>query len=248
MNNKKCAIIGGITGGIGSAIASQLANEDWKIIGFSKTQAKLDEFKSKHPDYELFQVDAIDSQQVNDFFKKAYTDHGKLDGYVHAIGSFLIKSMHLVTDKEWQEIIANNLSSAFYALRASSKYMQKEHSGSIVLFSSVASVCGLKNHEAIAAAKGGIHGLLLSSAASLASKQVRVNVIAPGLVETSGTAFIHKNEALRKASEQMHPLGRLGTPDEIATAATWLLSENASWVTGQVLSIDGGMGNLKTSR
>jgi len=118
--------------------------------------------------------------------------------------------------------------------------------GSIVLASSVATKIGLVNHEAIAAAKGGINGLVLSAAATYASRNIRVNAVAPGLVRTPLAAKLTSNEASLKASMAMHPLGRIGEPDDVASAIAWLLDPKTTWVTGQILGIDGGLGSVRT--
>ena len=118
--------------------------------------------------------------------------------------------------------------------------------GSIVLVSSVAARVGLANHEAIAAAKAGIIGLALSAAASYAERGIRVNCVAPGLVRTPLTARLIANESSLKASVAMHPLGRIGEPSEVAAAMAWLLDPKQSWITGQVLGIDGGLATLRT--
>jgi NAD(P)-dependent dehydrogenase (short-subunit alcohol dehydrogenase family) len=104
---------------------------------------------------------------------------------------------------------------------------------------------GLPNHEAIAAAKAGVIGLARSAAATYAKAGLRFNVVAPGLVRTSATERIWRHEAAADASRAMHPLGRLGEPDDVARAITWLLEPEQDWITGQVLGIDGGLADVK---
>jgi NAD(P)-dependent dehydrogenase (short-subunit alcohol dehydrogenase family) len=122
--------------------------------------------------------------------------------------------------------------------------MQKT-GGSIVLVSSAAARVGLANHEAIAAAKAGVAGLCLAAAASYAARGIRVNAVAPGLVRTPLTAGITGNELALKASTAMHPLGRIGEPEEVAEAIAWLLDAKQSWITGQILGVDGGLATLR---
>jgi len=112
------------------------------------------------------------------------------------------------------------------------------------LISSAAAMQGIANHEAIAAAKAGILGLTLSAAATYAPMNLRVNAIAPGLTETSLTTAIMSNETSRKFSESMHALGRLGKPEDIARAIVFLLDPLNSWITGQVLAVDGGLSRV----
>ena len=133
----------------------------------------------------------------------------------------------------------SSLTTAFAVVRAAGKYMTQ--GGSVVLISSAAALEGFASHEAIAAAKAGVIGLALSAAASYASNNLRVNCVAPGLVETSLTKRLVSNDAARKVSEAMHALGRLGTADEVARAIVFFLNPDNSWLTGQVLAVDGGL-------
>lgn len=120
--------------------------------------------------------------------------------------------------------------------------------GSIVLFASAAACTGLPNHEAIAAAKGGVIGLTRSAAATYASRNIRVNAVAPGLVQTPLTERIWGHEKAAEASKALHPLGRLGTPGDIASFVRWLLAEENDWITGQVFGIDGGLAAARSAR
>jgi 3-oxoacyl-[acyl-carrier protein] reductase len=117
--------------------------------------------------------------------------------------------------------------------------------GSIVLSSSAAARVGLANHEAIAAAKAGVIGLMLSAAASYAPRGIRVNCVAPGLVRTPLTARTTANEASLAASTGMHALGRIGEPEDVAAAIAWLLDPAQGWVTGQVIGVDGGLATVR---
>jgi 3-oxoacyl-[acyl-carrier protein] reductase len=114
----------------------------------------------------------------------------------------------------------------------------------VVLVSSAAARLGLANHEAIAAAKAGVHGLVLSAAASYAGRGIRVNAVAPGLVRTPLTAGLTENDASLKAATALHALGRIGEPDDVASAIEWLLEQ--TWVTGQVLGVDGGLATVRS--
>ena len=117
--------------------------------------------------------------------------------------------------------------------------------GSVVLISSAAASQGLANHEAIAAAKAGINGLVLSAAATYASNRLRFNAIAPGLIESPLTEALTKNEISRQASISMHALGRLGQPGDAARAIAFLLDPQNDWITGQVIGVDGGLSKVR---
>jgi NAD(P)-dependent dehydrogenase (short-subunit alcohol dehydrogenase family) len=121
-----------------------------------------------------------------------------------------------------------------------------EQGGSVVLVSSAAARIGLVNHEAISAAKAGIEGLALAAAATYAAKGIRVNCVAPGLTRTPLTARLWQNDAVAKASAGMHALGRIGTPEEVASAIDWLLDSEQAWVTGQVIGVDGGLSRVRS--
>lgn len=240
------AFIAGITGGIGSELARRLHAAGWLVGGFARSAEKLAALEVELPGLITNVADATDPGAVetalNDFATRAGATP---DAYVHCVGSILLKSAHLTSIEEWRRTLALNLDSAFYGLRAAVGPMQTRGSGSIVLLSSVAAGTGLPSHEAIAAAKSGIEGLVRSAAASYASRNVRINAVAPGLVDTPLAAGLLGNPQARAFSEKMHPLGRVGTPANIASAIAYLLSPEADWVTGQVWHIDGGMGSVR---
>jgi NAD(P)-dependent dehydrogenase (short-subunit alcohol dehydrogenase family) len=151
----------------------------------------------------------------------------------------------LTSEEEYRQTLALNLDTAFFTVKSASRAMMKQ-GGSIVLCTSAVARTGLFNHEAIAAAKAGIVGLMQSAAATYAHRGVRVNCVAPGLVETQMSERLTSSEAARKASESMHALGRLGQPEDVAEAIDWLVDASRSnWVTGQVIGIDGGLGTIR---
>jgi NAD(P)-dependent dehydrogenase (short-subunit alcohol dehydrogenase family) len=160
------------------------------------------------------------------------------------VGSILLKPAHLTSTADWSATIATNLTSAFGCVRAAGRLLKAE-GGSVVLVSSAAARVGLANHEAIAAAKAGIMGLVLSAAATYARQKIRFNAVAPGLVRTPLAAGLVASELAEKASIGMHPLGRLGEPGDVARAIVWLLDPAQSWVTAQVIGVDGGLADVK---
>lgn len=236
-------VVLGASGGIGSAVARHLASGGARLVCSARNEERLNALTAAIG-ADAFPIDATKSQQVDAVVEQAMTLYGRLDGAVNCVGSLLLKPAHLTTDAEWRETLAKSLDSAFYLLRATAKRLMKD-GGSIVFVSTAAARVGLANHEAIAAAKAGVVGLTLSAAATYASKGIRVNCVAPGLVETPLTAKITSNEKTRATSTSMHALGRLGQPDDVARAITWLLDPEQSWVTGQTIGIDGGLGTVR---
>ena len=236
-------VILGAGGGIGSATSRLLAAQGARLILAGRTPGPLDHLATEtggiaHP------LDATQTVEVAAAVERALDEFGRLDGIANCVGSLLLKPAHITTDDEWDETIATNLRSAFAAVRAGVRAMRSE-GGSIVLVSSAAAQIGLANHEAIAAAKGGIAGLTLSAAASYAPSGVRVNAVAPGLVQTKLTERLTSSERAEEASRAMHALGRLGEPEDVASAIAFLLDPANSWITGQVIGVDGGLGSVR---
>jgi NAD(P)-dependent dehydrogenase (short-subunit alcohol dehydrogenase family) len=122
----------------------------------------------------------------------------------------------------------------------------RQKGGAVVLVSSAAARLGLPSHEAVAAAKAGVIGLTLAAAATYAEHRIRVNCVAPGLVRSPSTARLTASETTLKASTALHALGRIGEPEEVAEAIAWLLDPRQSWITGQVLGVDGGLATVRT--
>jgi NAD(P)-dependent dehydrogenase (short-subunit alcohol dehydrogenase family) len=235
-------VLGG-TGGIGSAVAQLLNASGHQVVVAARNRERLAEIASSVGGTPVV-MDATNSSEVEATVAGVVEKYGRLDGVAHCIGSLHLKPAHLTSDADWNSVIALNLSSAFYTLRAAAMAMRK-NGGSIVLSSSVAGRRGLINHEAISAAKAGIIGLTLSAAATYAPSRIRVNCVAPALVRTPMTSPITNSDLQLKASTAMHPLGRIGDPADVARAITWLLSPEQSWVTGQVLGVDGGLGSVQ---
>mgnify|MGYP002619711171 CR=1 FL=1 len=233
----------GAGGGIGRALARQLAADGATLYLAGRNPEGLDAI-SEETGGTAVVCDATDFEAVGALMERIKGEAGKLDGVAHLAGSLLLKPAHLTSEEEYRQTIETNLTSAFAVVRSSVKVMGS--GGSIVLMSTAAARTGIANHEAIAAAKAGVTGLALSAAATYGPRGIRVNVVAPGLVETPLTARLVSNEASRKASESMHALGRLGQPEEVASAISWLLHPAQGWVTGQILGVDGGLATLRT--
>ena len=234
-------IIVGAAGGIGSALSRRLKKLGAQPILMGRTADKL-ALLSQELDAPMQTVDASNPAEL----EAAVAANGPIQGIVNCAGSVLLKPAHLTNDSEWSETLRTNLTTAFNVVRAGTRLMMQT-GGSIVLCSSAAARIGLPNHEAIAAAKAGVIGLTLSAAATYAGRNIRVNCVAPGLVETPLTAKITSNELALKASMAMLALGRVGRPEHIASAIAWLLDPENDWVTGQVLGVDGGLGSVRSA-
>ena len=232
-------VIGGITGGIGSALVGILRDQSHKVAGFARNAP------SDLSDYDAFTTcDACDLGEVEAAFQSFAGQMGSVDSYTHCIGSILLKPAHLTSPDEWHATIRQNLDSAFFALRAAAKLMSKQGHGSLVFFSTAAAQTGISNHEAIAAAKGGIEAMVRSAAASYAARGLRVNAIAPSLTDTPLSQGITGNAQALEISKRMHPLGAIGRAGDIASLAAWLHSDQASFATGQTFVIDGGISRI----
>lgn len=227
-HNSTIAIIGA-SGAIGSALARRLKAQNANLVLISRTPEKLAALSAE------LAAPATTLDQLNT----------PITGIVNCAGSILLKPAHLTTDDEWNHTIETNLTTAFHTVRIGAKAMMAT-GGSIVLCSTAAARAGFANHEAIAAAKAGVIGLTLSAAATYAPRNIRVNCVAPGLVDTPLAARITSNPAALQASTAMHALGRIGRPEDVASAIAWFLNPENSWVTGQILGVDGGLATLKS--
>jgi NAD(P)-dependent dehydrogenase (short-subunit alcohol dehydrogenase family) len=242
MTQQRILVIGA-GGGIGSAVTRLVVAGGGTVYLAGRDAGKLQPLAAElglpHGT-----VDATDPDAVDSCADAAAAALGGLDGIVNCAGSLLLKPAHLTTTAEWQATLAANLSSAFGCVRAAGRLL-KASGGSVVLVSSAAARVGLANHEAIAAAKAGIVGLVLSAAATYAKHGIRFNAVAPGLVRTPLTKGLVASELAEKASIGMHPLGRLGEPGDVARAILFLLDPAQGWITGQVLGVDGGLAEVR---
>ena len=237
-------VVFGAYGGIGSALCRRLANRGAHLLLAGRNEQRLASLATELR-AESFCLDASNLRQVESCMKRAGELHGEVNGVANCVGSLLLKSAHLISEEEWDATIAANLKSAFAVVRAAAITMTQK-GGSVVLLSTAAARIGLANHEAISAAKAGLEGLALAASASYASKGIRVNCVAPGMTRTPLTAKLLPNEMMAKASAGIHALGRIGEPNDISSAIEWFLDPEQSWVTGQVIGVDGGLSRIRS--
>ncbi len=241
-NTPAYLLLGG-AGGIGAATARRLSASGAQVFLAGRSEEPLaalgSEIGANYFVGDLTTFDAVDAA-----FAAAQEAIGPLTGVANLVGSIILKPAHLTREPEYHTTIAQNLTTAFATVRAAGRVMT--NGGSVVLVATAAARHGLANHEAIAAAKGGVIALARSAAATYASKGLRFNVVAPGLVRTPMASRITSNAAAEEASASMHALGRIGEPDDVAPAIAWLLGNDALWVTGQEIGVDGGLATVRS--
>ena len=246
MNDDKTILVFGAYGGVGSALARRLAGQGTRLVLSGRDPERLQAL-AVDLGADAAIADVLDPSSIDTVIQNVMTRYGRLDGAVNCVGSVLLKPAHLTKSEEWAHTIGTNLTSSFSILRSCARPMMKGEGGSIVFVSTAAASIGLPNHEAIAAAKGGIEALVRSAAATYGKSGIRVNAVAPGLVETPLTQRITASESARAGSEAMHALRRIGQPEDVAGAILWLLSNDAAWVTGQTFGVDGGLGAVRSA-
>ncbi|KKB80153.1 short-chain dehydrogenase [Devosia soli] len=235
-------IVGG-TGGIGSALARKVAarGQSPHLIG-----RKTDQLASlaSELDGTWSEADVTDVQALTSAVQEA---SGPVAGLAYCVGTINLKPLARLNADEFARDFSINAQGAAIAIQAALPAL-KVYDGicSIVLFSSVAVAQGFSGHASISMAKGAVEGLTVALAAELAPK-IRVNAIAPSLTATPLAEALTSNEAMAKSIAQLHALGRLGTAEDSAAAADFLLSDQSGWITGQILRVDGGRSSLRTN-
>lgn len=236
-------LITGGAGGIGSSLARTVVARGGSVVLFGRRPEPLEALAAELGENALaVPGDAGSLDDLGAAVAAGVETFGGLDGLAHCVGSIKLKPLHLATPEEFAEVLQVNLTTAFLACKAVLGTFRAQSSGSVVLVSTVAVRQGLNNHELIAAAKGGIEGMVRSAAITYARQGVRFNAVAPGLTETPLAAPLLRTAAGRSFSEAMHPLGRIGRPEDVSALIAWLLGPESSWVTGQVWGVDGGLG------
>ncbi|MBA9036201.1 SDR family NAD(P)-dependent oxidoreductase [Rhizobium leguminosarum] len=237
----RVAIVTGGGSGIGAAIANRLLEEGASVMISGRTEKRLSEAASKMPaDRSGTFVANVSSRSDCDALVAATVERfGRIDTVVNAAGMNLVGTIEETSDQDWDECIASDLSGVFYMSRAAVPHL-KETKGSIVNIGSVSSLGGGWSHAAYNAAKGGVANLTRSAACDLGKFGVRANTVAPGLTVTGMVEAIMDDDALLEKAWDRIPLRRAGQPEEIASAVAFLASDEAAWITGIVLPVDGG--------
>jgi 3-oxoacyl-[acyl-carrier protein] reductase len=238
------AVVTGAGRGIGHAIALRLAKEGARVASVSRTEANAqktaDEMNAGRADAaKAYAVDVADQAAVQKAAAQIFEDFGRVDILVNNAGVTRDGlSMRMSLD-DWDTVLNTNLKGAFNFIQAVMRPMIKQRSGRIINISSIAGLIGNAGQANYAASKAGLIGLTKTLARELASRGITVNAVAPGLIETDMTTVL--SDEIRQGILQKVPLGRLGEPEDIAGAVAYLASAEAKYITGQVLTVDGGM-------
>ncbi|MBP6385964.1 MAG: SDR family oxidoreductase [Pseudarcicella sp.] len=230
---KKTFLIIGGSSGIGKKIVESLLNDNHKVYATSRSLIENEAVNSL-----IWDANMPDNTIFDTFVEP-------LDGIVYCPGTINLKPFHRLSLEDFKNDLQVNVLGAVSVIQANLPKLKLSSSSSIVMFSTVASSIGMGFHASIAASKSAIEGLTLSLAAEFAPHKIRVNCIAPSLTDTPLASNLLGSDEKKDNASKRHPLGRIGTADEIAQLAYFLLSENASWITGQVLKIDGGLSAIK---
>ena len=240
----KCALVTGASRGIGKAVALSLAASGARVaLNFAGNVAAAEAVKAEIEAAGgvavLVQADVSDETAAQDMVKTAADALGGLDILVNNAGITRDGLLLRMKEEDWDAVLSTNLKGIFHCTKAAAKLMMKKRSGRIVNMASVVGLTGNAGQTNYAAAKAGVVGFSKAAAKELASRGITVNVVAPGFIETDMTAAL--SDAAKEGALAGIPLGRMGKPEDVADAVLFLVSDRASYITGQVLKVDGGM-------
>ncbi len=239
----KVALVTGSSRGIGKAIALKMATEGARVVLTARTveaaEAVAAQIRQQGGEALALAVDVAVPAQVEAMFKATIEKFGALHILVNNAGITRDNLVMRMSDDEWNAVLATNLTGVFNCIRAASKIMMKQRAGKIINLTSVVAEMGNKGQANYCAAKAGVIGLTKSVARELASRNIQINAIAPGFIETDMTAVL--SDAAKESLLQSIPLGRMGAAEDVANMAVFLASAEADYVTGQILNVDGGL-------
>lgn len=242
MNN--VALVTGAAGGVGQAVSRGLAEAGWVVVAVSRSAERLK--AAFAADYEQVVADCSTASGVVSLFAQLADRGLQPTALAHCVGNIRLGAAHRMSEADFNDCLTANLFSAFHTLAGFAGALRGAgQPGAAVFVSSAAARIGTPNHEAVAAAKAGVEGLVRSAAATYASAGIRVNAVAPGLMETPASERLISVAAAREAAARQYPLPGIGQPDELAELMVWLLSDKAARVTGQVWALDGGFSTIR---
>ncbi len=238
------ALLTGASGGLGQAVAAELQQEGWTVARVGRSVERL---RALYGSEALcIEADVSTLEGAKAAVADCQQHVGLPTALAHCAGTTLLSSLHRTTSEMYRACLTANLDSAFFTLSAFVDALREAREpGAAVLVSSVVARIGVANHEAIAAAKAGVEGLTRSAAATYAPSRIRVNAVAPGIMDTPAVARIIGNDASRAGAAKQYPLPGIGNPADLARLMAWLLSEKAGWITGQVWAMDGGFSSIR---
>jgi 3-oxoacyl-[acyl-carrier protein] reductase len=240
--NGKVAIVTGASRGIGRGIAEVLAARGAHVVAGARGEhaaGTVEAIRQTGGKADVVAIDVTDAASIDAMVEGVLTRHGRVDVLVNNAGITRDQLMLRLKRQEWDEVIATNLTSAFTCVQAVLKPMIKQRAGRIVSISSVVGQMGNPGQANYAASKAGLIGFSLALAREVASRNITVNVVAPGMIDTDMTRAVAGRA--QHDWESLIPLKRLGTPQDIAAAVCFLASDEAAYITGQVLAVNGGM-------
>lgn len=234
--NKVVVVTGG-SRGIGAEIVKFLAKLDYKVVlNYNKSESYAQDVKKELNNVEIFKADVSKKEEANALIDFAIKKYGKIDVLINNAGIAQTKLFTEITDEDWKNIIDTNLNSAFYCSREAVKNMIHNKSGLIINISSIWGITGASCEVAYSTSKAAINGFTKALAKELGPSNIRVNAIAPGIINTEMNSYLSENE-LKNIKEEI-PLEKIGDPVDIAKCVKWLIEDN--YTTGQIISINGG--------
>lgn len=240
----KTAVVTGASRGIGRAVALRLASEGAKVvINYSgsreKAEAAAEEIRSNGGEAIVFQANVSDAEQVKAMMDETIKQFGSIDFLINNAGITRDNLLMRMKEDEWDDVLSINLKGVFLCTKAVTRQMMRQRAGRIINLASVVGIAGNAGQANYVAAKAGVIGLTKTTAKELAARNILVNAIAPGFITTDMTDEL--GEEMKEQLLSTIPLGSLGSADDIAGAVSFLLSDDAKYITGQTLNVDGGM-------